>query len=229
MSTNVSHLADNILPATQNAILVVDITAASVVVDLMAPANVPPPVAPAGLTDKDREYWMGRYVTLQADGGDFYFYFADNPTPIISQRVAGFGTGRQSVRVLDGQSVDQLVPFAPALQGTGGSATPPVPPRRYLHIVKAIGAGTVFVNLWPSSTRAMLCAAYSRPVAASRRPLALRLSVRRRRSPAPAVRRRTSGSAPLSLACPLGRSARPTRRRSMRSPPQRRSSRRRAR
>lgn len=155
MSTNTSHLADNIKPVTRGTILHVDVSA-GVAIDLMLAANRPA-VPPGSENDPAKDFWFGEYVSIQADGGDLYFFFADSPAPLpIGGPVAGIG-GRQSVRVLDGQTVDQLLPFNPPLQSTGGSAPPPLaPPRRYLCAIKsAASVGPVFLYLWPSSSKAM--------------------------------------------------------------------------
>ncbi len=149
MSTNVTHLADNILPVTRGQGLTIDLSAgAEVIVDLQDQTS-----RPAGTTDADKTYWSGMYATLQADGGDVYFYLtADGAPGLVAGPTAGPWGARQGAKILDGQTVDQLLPVAPQVSGSGGSV-PPVWRRRYLHAIKAAGAGATFLSLWPSSTR----------------------------------------------------------------------------
>ena len=163
MSTNVTHLADNVLPVTRGQGLTIGLsTGAESIVDLRDPAN-----RPASLdTDADKNYWSGLYVTLQADGGDVYFYFTDDGVAgLVNAPNAGVWGARQGAKILDGQTIDQLLPVAPSPSSQGGSGTPPVWKRRYLHAIKAAGAGNAFLSIWPSSTRAMLCAGSSQRVA----------------------------------------------------------------
>lgn len=163
MSTNVTHLADNVLPVTRGQGLTISLsTGAESIVDLRDPLN-----RPASLnTDEDKNYWSGLYVTLQADGGDVYFYFTDDGVAgLVGTPNAGVWGARQGAKILDGQTVDQLLPVAPSPSSQGGSGTPPVWKRRYLHAIKAAGAGNTFLSIWPSSTRAMLCAACLRRAA----------------------------------------------------------------
>jgi len=154
MSTNVSHLADNIKPVTRDNILCYDLTAGPALIDLMDPVNRPT-VAPGDENDTTKDYWFGEYISLQAYGGDVFFFFApDNAVIPIDGPSPGFG-GRLGAAILAGQTVDQLLPFNPALQSTGGGPPPNPPPRRWLIAIKVAGAGTVYLTLWPSSTKAM--------------------------------------------------------------------------
>jgi hypothetical protein len=153
MSTNVTHLADNVLPVTRGQGLTVNLSpGVEVIVDLRDQLNRPA----SADTDADKNYWSGQYVTLQADGGDLYFYFTDDGAAgLVGAPTAGVWGPRQGAKILDGQSVDQLLPIAPNPSSQGGSGPPPVWKRRYLHAIKAAGAGTTFLSLWPSSTRMM--------------------------------------------------------------------------
>jgi hypothetical protein len=148
MSTNVSNLADNIFPVDRTHVLVVDCTA-PVSVDLMLAANRPP--ALSADTNDNQNFWFSQYVTMQADGGDIYFYFsadgADQPDPTAT----GIG-GRQGVKIADGATVDQLLPGNPPLSSIGGSPVPSLPQRRFL-CLHGVGGGPVRLRMWPSSTQ----------------------------------------------------------------------------
>ena len=159
MSTNVTHLADNILPVTRGQGLTLDLSAgAEVIVDLRSAAALPP----NSNTDAEKSYWSAMYATLQADGGDLYFYFTDDGAAgLVNAPAGGFWGARNGAKILNGQSVDQLLPVAPSLSSQGGSGTPPVWKRRFIHAIKAAGAGATFLSMWPSSTRILLCAVSS--------------------------------------------------------------------
>jgi hypothetical protein len=156
MSANVTHLADNILPVTRGSILTVDLSAgAVVVVDLEDASNRPAaPLAGSGDTDAAKTFWSGCYASLQAIGGAVFFYFADDAVPTLINAPTPGISPRSGVRINDGETVDQLLPIAPITSSQGG-APPPVWKRRYLHAIKAAGAGPTFLTLWPSSTKAM--------------------------------------------------------------------------
>jgi hypothetical protein len=140
MSTNVTHLADNVRGALLSEILVVSVNG-DLAVDLADPANRPP-----GETYAAKTYWFGTYVTIEADGGDVYYAFSA-ATGTVDPTATGIG-GQQCVSIKDGAREQALIPNAPPAHVDGVTDVPNAWRWLLLHSTAAIR-----VRIWRSSVK----------------------------------------------------------------------------
>ena len=139
MSNFPSHLADNTSPPLRSAVLVVDCPAATpAVVDLQASANRP--------TGSDRLYWHNRYVSVQADGNDVYFFFAKTTAGGDPDETVTGIAATTCVKIPADGVAEILIP-----QGTDGLPSSVTDPRE--HVLKFQSPGGRKVRIWASSPK----------------------------------------------------------------------------
>lgn len=139
MSNYPSHLADNNAPPARGAVLVAAVAAATAVnIDLEASANIP--------TGEKRGYWLNRYVSIQADGGDLYVQWATTDAGLDADPTATGIVDTTCVKIPADGIADFLLPA-----GTPGLPAATADTRAHWLRLYSVAGATA--RIWASSPK----------------------------------------------------------------------------